>query len=177
MDRQAFSILCRDLYPLIHKKDTIFRKAIPVQKRVAISLYFLKSGADFGILADVFCIGVSTANRIVLEFIDAVLLKYNGLIRFPTEDEKEAISEGYRRKWQYYDCFGALDGCHIPILSPEESAQEYFSYKGFHSINVLALSDDQYSFRFVKLSVMHNLCIQTRCNKTKVTLFKKKLFI
>lgn len=118
MDKSLFDKLCEDLRPLLFKQDTKFRKAIPVNKRVAIALYFLKSGADFTILADIFCIGESTAQSIVQDFLYAVEQKYRGLIKFPTEEEKELIAEGYASKWQYYNCFGALDGCHIPVLPP-----------------------------------------------------------
>lgn len=147
MDLATFFKLCEDLRPLLFKKDTKFRKAITVNKRVAIGLYFLKSGVDFSVLADVFCIGKSTAQKIVQEFLDAVAQKYKGLIKFPTEEEKIVIAESYERKWQFYNCFGALDGCHIPVLPPQANAKEYYCYKGFHSINALALCDDKCFFR------------------------------
>lgn len=147
MNRASFAKLCEDLNPYLFKKDTKFRDAIPVKKRVAIVLYFLKAGIDYSVLADLFSIGKSTVQAIVQEFLAAVAVRYKGLIKFPTEDEKALISEGYERKWQYYDCFGALDGVHIPILAPQENAAEYYCYKSFHSINVLALSDDKYWFR------------------------------
>lgn len=149
MSREVFSKLCEDLEPLLYKKDTNFRKAIPVQKRVAVALYFLKSGIDFSVLSDLFCIGQSTVRMIVQEFLAAAAKKYNGLIKFPTEAEKEDIAKAYESKWQYYDCFGAVDGTHIPILAPQENAEEYYCYKSFHSINVLALTDNQYLFRYI----------------------------
>lgn len=98
MDRALFDQLCKDLRLMLFKKDTRFRKAIPVDKRVAIGLYFLKSGVDYTILADIFCIGKSTANQIVQDFLAAILKKYSGLI-LPTEDEKEIIAERYASKW------------------------------------------------------------------------------
>lgn len=147
MDRETFKRLCEDLNEYLIKKNTQFRSAIPVEKRVAVALYFLKSGVDYSVLSDLFCIGQSTVRLIVNEFLAAAAAKYNRLIKFPTEEEKQVIAEGYKAKWQYPNCFGALDGCHIPVLPPNQNAQEYYCYKCFHSISVLALVDDHYCFR------------------------------
>lgn len=147
MNKQVFSKLCNDLRPSLYRRDTHFRKAIIVEKRVAVALYFLKSGADYSVLSDLFCIGQTTVRLIIQEFLVAAVKKYKGLIKFPDEEERPVIAERYQTKWQYYDCFGALDGCHFPVLAPYSNAQEYFCYKSFHSINVLALTDDQYCFR------------------------------
>lgn len=124
--------------PLLYKRDTNFRKAIPVEKRVAVALYFLKSGVDYSILSDLFCIEQTTVRLIIQEFLAAAAKKYNGLIKFPIEEEMKTIAERYESKWQYY-CFGALDETHIPVLAPRDNAQEYYCYKSFDSINVLAL--------------------------------------
>nr|XP_047144641.1 uncharacterized protein LOC105846427 [Hydra vulgaris] len=39
--------------------------------------------------------------------------------------------------------FGFIDGTHIPIRRPLESSQDYFNYKGFHSISVQANCDSK----------------------------------
>nr|XP_047138803.1 putative nuclease HARBI1 [Hydra vulgaris] len=38
---------------------------------------------------------------------------------------------------------GFIDGTHIPIRRPLESSQDYFNYKGFHSISVQAICDSK----------------------------------
>lgn len=74
--------------------------------------------------------------------------KHKGLVRFPeTEEEKEDIANGFFEKWQYYNCCGSMDGTHIPILAPQTNAEDYYCYKCFHSINVLAVVDHNYLFR------------------------------
>ncbi|KAL1445902.1 hypothetical protein MTO96_044756 [Rhipicephalus appendiculatus] len=46
---------------------------------------------------------------------------------------------------------GALDGCHIPVSPPEEHATDYFNYKGWYSMILLALVDHQYRFRYINV--------------------------
>ncbi|KAH6936453.1 hypothetical protein HPB50_017562 [Hyalomma asiaticum] len=46
---------------------------------------------------------------------------------------------------------GALDGCHIPVSPPKEHATDYYNYKGWYSIVLLALVDHKYLFRYVNV--------------------------
>jgi len=47
----------------------------------------------------------------------------------------------------FQNCRGALDGTHIPASPPVEDRSNYRNRKGFHSQNVLAVSD--FNLRFV----------------------------
>lgn len=149
MKREVFQKLCQSLRTYLQKRDTKFRKAITLGKRVAICIYVLKGGCDHGTVADLFGVGHSTVRYLVSEFCDAVIMQHKKLVHFPyKEEEKEAIATDFFEKCQYPDCFGALDGTHIPILPPDKNKEDYFCYKGFHSISVLALVDANYLFRF-----------------------------
>ncbi|KAL3189882.1 hypothetical protein MRX96_020895 [Rhipicephalus microplus] len=46
---------------------------------------------------------------------------------------------------------GALDGCHFPISPPKEHATDYYNYKGWYSIILLALVDHRYRFRYINV--------------------------
>ena len=52
-------------------------------------------------------------------------------------------------EWQFPCCFGALDGCHIPIKSPKggsEVSKDYHNFKNFYSIVLMGLIVSKYRF-------------------------------
>ena len=59
------------------------------------------------------------------------------------------IMETFDQEWQFQCCFGAVNGCHIPIKCPKggaENAKEYHNFTNFYSIVVMAISDARYRF-------------------------------
>ena len=41
----------------------------------------------------------------------------------------------------FSQCFGAIDGSHIPIIAPSTDPLDYYNHKGFHFIVLQALVD------------------------------------
>lgn len=56
----------------LEKEDTLFRKAIPLQKRIAIALYTLGSSGEFRTISNLFGVGKSTVCKILDEFCQEV---------------------------------------------------------------------------------------------------------
>lgn len=54
----------------LEKKDSTCRKAIPIDKRVAIALYALGSSAEYRSIGNLFGVGTSTVCQIVIDFCD-----------------------------------------------------------------------------------------------------------
>jgi hypothetical protein len=65
------------------------------------------------------------------------------------EEDWEAKSDLFGSKWQLHHCVGALDGKHVAIRCPPHGGSEYFNYKKFHSIILMALVDADYRFIWV----------------------------
>ena len=65
LSRGTFEFVCQNISANLLRQDTRFRKAVSVEKRVAICLWHLATGEDFRSLAWRFGVGKSTACEIV----------------------------------------------------------------------------------------------------------------
>ncbi|KAG0430254.1 hypothetical protein HPB47_022855 [Ixodes persulcatus] len=70
------------------------------------------------------------------------------------------------------NAIGALDGCHLPVFPPKNSAVHYRNYKGWYSVILLALVDHRYRFRYVNVGFpgkFHDANVYGRspCNMTR----------
>lgn len=71
-------------------------------------------------------------------------------MQFPTSKEEWLnISKGFQDRWHFINCGGALDGKHIRIVPPPHSGAQYYNYKNFYSIVLMALVNSNYEFIFV----------------------------
>ena len=67
------------------------------------------------------------------------------------KDDWIQVARDFEEKWQFPHCIGAVDGKHISILPPPKTGSQYFNYKHFFSIVLLALVDANYRFLYVDI--------------------------
>ena len=72
MGQDTFNKLCTELEHYIVKRDTRFRKAIPLQLCVAVTLWKLATNVEYRTLAQLMGIGRSTACEIVNSVCEAI---------------------------------------------------------------------------------------------------------
>ena len=130
MNGENFEKLVDIVRPRLEKQDTQLRKAIPVEKRVAVALWRLSTGNSFRTVSKTFAIGKSSAVSIKREFCSEIFRLSADFIKFPISqlDTAKAI-ETFK---QECDCkipqvLGAIDGTHIFIQTPENDQKyDYF---------------------------------------------------
>lgn len=70
-------------------------------------------------------------------------------LSWPTTQEWKEKAKEYDEIWQLPHCVGSLDGKHVRIQKPAKGASQYFNYKKFESIVLLAACDAKYNFSYV----------------------------
>ena len=63
-----------------------------------------------------------------------------------TQAEWQAVADAYMERWQFPHTVGAIDGKHIRIRNPPYGGSEFYNYKHFFSIILMALVDTDYKF-------------------------------
>lgn len=66
-------------------------------------------------------------------------------------EEWKATAERFSEKHNFPNCLGALDGKHVRIRAPNRSGSQYFNYKKYHSIILLASCDADKNFNYVDI--------------------------
>ncbi|XP_050340632.1 putative nuclease HARBI1 isoform X1 [Bactrocera neohumeralis] len=163
MKRNSFIKLCIMLKGL-EKENTNYRKAIPLEKRIAIALYALGSSAEYRTIGNMFGIGKSTVCSILIDFCHEVwrCLWPLYLKKFPmNEIQLREYLNGFE-SLGFPQVLGAIDGCHIEVRPAAEDAVDYYNYKGWYSTVLLALVDARCRFIYI------NVGSPGRCNDSSI---------
>ena len=137
--------------PLITKTDTNFRKAISPAQRLVLTLRFLASGDSQISLTYLFHMGKKTVSRVISETCETLHeILCNKYLNAPKKKEQwKKISNDFEELWQFSHVIGAINGKHIRIQAPNKSGTLFHNYKGFFSLQLLAVCDAKYNFIFV----------------------------
>lgn len=91
----------------------------------------------------------------------------------PTTEEWKTISDQFEKAANFPHCVGSIDGKHVRIVKPWRSGSEYYNYKKYFSIVLMAIADSNYCFRFIDVGAFGH---QGDSNIFKATGFGKKLY-
>ena len=114
------------------------RRCISPEIRLALFLRYLATGAPPSILSDAFKLGITTIREIIEDVAKAVVAT------LPRPGFPDAASLVQRfsalRPNASPGVRGAIDGSHIRIATPCANASDYYCYKKFKSVILLAIT-------------------------------------
>ncbi|KAG0435333.1 hypothetical protein HPB47_018554 [Ixodes persulcatus] len=121
--------VCR---PSTVRQDTSMKSATTVEKRVTISLYRPCSSAKERTIGHLFAVGQSVVNGSYREFCDVIIdqLESRTVSIARSQDIDHHMLE-FQTVLRFPNAIGALDGCHLPVSPPKDSAVDYRNYKGW----------------------------------------------
>ena len=153
MSPERFEHLLSLVGPLIQKEDTRFRRSISPEERLAVTLRFLATGDAQQSLSFSFRIGKSTLSKVISETCQMIYecLKDKFLQPPETESDWGKIARSFEELWNMPNVIGSIDGKHIRIQCPKLSGTQFYNYKGFFSIVLLAVCDANYCFTLFDL--------------------------
>ena len=130
VSRATFEYICRLVGPAIARQNTRMRDAIPVEKRVAVSLWRLATGECYRSCGLMIGLAKPTVVKCCHEFVEAICRLQDDFIKFPsTRAEISRKIEGFSEKSKVPNVVAVIDGSHIPIKAPKENHKDYFNWK------------------------------------------------
>ena len=91
---------------------------------------FLSTGDSYSGLAARYRLGKSTVHKIISETCKAIWIKLQPeVMPKPTERDWQKIEEGFRKRWHFPNCIGALDRKHISIRPPPSQEVSFLTTK------------------------------------------------
>ena len=138
--------LCDELRPFISVgADCPNYRACSVEKKVALTLYYLRDTGRMRLTANTFGFSPCTVSKYVRIITHTISSKLaNKYIRMPeTTLEMKNLVSRFEVKFGMPQASGCIDGTHIKIKAPSVDSSSYYNYKNYHSLNVQAICDEK----------------------------------
>ncbi|KAL6974566.1 hypothetical protein U1Q18_052836 [Sarracenia purpurea var. burkii] len=128
MSRATFDMICNELDPVVTKKDTMLRLAIPVRQRVAVCIWRLATGEPLRLVSKRFGLGISTCHKLVLEVCSAIKrVLMPKFIQWPDEDKLKEIKNDFESISGIPNVGGSIYTTHVPIIAPKINVAAYLN--------------------------------------------------
>ena len=101
MSHSTFTYLCNELRHTI-QKNTVMRKAIPVEQRVTLTLWRLATTADYRTIGHLFGISKPAVCIIVKDVCSAIVkVLLPRYFKVPTGDSLKEVLHSFEHKWGF----------------------------------------------------------------------------
>ncbi|XP_045106165.1 putative nuclease HARBI1 [Portunus trituberculatus] len=140
MKRETFERLQELLAPHLPSRQ------VTPEKKLLASLWLLGNKESFRGVADRFNFNKGFLHGIFFEVCSALEAVQVQFLSWPTRPEQNDIAERFLQKTGFPGIVGCIDGSHIPIPGPSHNRAGYINRKGFPSIQLQAVCDDNLLF-------------------------------
>uniref|UniRef100_A0A674F409 DDE Tnp4 domain-containing protein n=1 Tax=Salmo trutta TaxID=8032 RepID=A0A674F409_SALTR len=135
MSRETFIFLCGKLKPRLARQDTHFRRALPLEKRVAVALWRLASNIEYRTISGLFGMGSSTVCKCVRDLCHAIVTLLRPVyLCSPSVQKVEDSARHFLSRWGFPHCVGAVATLHTAILTPSANVANYANPDGWLSV-------------------------------------------
>jgi len=174
MSRETFNYILEQVQEALTKK-TLVEEPISPGFRLAITLYKLARGDYVYTIGEMCGLAKCTISVIVSETCTEIINSlWDDAVRklFPkNEEDFTNVMAKFGEEWQFPYAYAAVDGSHLPIKCPKGGAQskkQYFNFKGFYSVVLMALVDAEYRFIWASVGAPGNTHDSTLFQSTEL---------
>ena len=126
--KNTFEIILHILGPRLERRNSRFRNCLPPEKVLVLGLYRLAQGNSYSSIGPAFNVGKSTVIEAVQDVVNGLYELRNEHIKFPeTLAEVNSSIATFADLTNLPNVVVAIDGSHVRIKAPNESAPDYFS--------------------------------------------------
>ena len=134
-------------------KDLWFQDTICAEERVFVTLRHVVMWDSHTIISLNKRMNLTTVGRIIKETCSVIwdTLFLKGYLKAPTsKNQWKKIAKDFEKRWNFDNCFGAIDGKHAVIQAPQRAGSIY-NYKATYSIVIMAVVRANYEFTLVDI--------------------------
>lgn len=148
MSKQSFIKLCDLLRGYLEKQTTTFRLPISVEKQVGMFLYYIADEGRLRKTGNAFGVAKSTTSKVIRQVGNVISMHLaKDYIALPkTDQETKLFVSRFHDAHGFPQCMGAIDGTHVGIAKPKDSASVYINKSSTYSLNIQAICDYRYCF-------------------------------
>ena len=106
-----------------------------------MTLCYLGTKLPYKLLAGFFGVSEEAFIRSTDHIMELLSDKVKCVIKWPSKEDYRSISDEFnkKKKRQFPNVIGAIDGCHIRIAPSKSKKNAYFNFKRYHSIHLQAV--------------------------------------
>ena len=136
-----------------------FRKPISAEEKLVVTLRYLATGSSFSAMSAPFHMSKQVISNIVPKTCDIIWEKLQKQeMPFPTKQVWTQSAKRFHELWDFPRAVAAIDGKHIRLSNPANSGSQFYNYKSFPSIVLMALSDADSFFIAIDCGEYGRLC-------------------